>query len=67
MTIMLVTIMYPFVVRECIGKTAYHLDFSSCPALRGVHNVFHVLLLCEWLRNGLHADVPPIKIDGKAE
>ena len=29
--------------------------------------MFHVLLLCGWLSNGIHADVPPIKIDGKAE
>ena len=33
----------------------------------GVHNVFHVLLLRGWLSNGVHADVPSIKIDGKAE
>ena len=52
---------------ECIGKTAYHLDLFSCAALRGVHNVYHVLLLCNWLSNGVHTNVPPIKIDGKAE
>ena len=52
---------------ECIGKTAYHLDLSSRAALRGVHNVFQVLLLRDWLSNGVHAIVPPIKIDGKAE
>ena len=44
-----------------------HLDLSSCAALRGVHNVFHVSLLQDCLSNGVHADVPPIKIDGKAE
>ena len=52
---------------EHIGKIAYLLDLSSCTALRGVHNVFHVLLLRDWLSNGVHADVPPIKTDGKAE
>ena len=29
--------------------------------------MFHVSLLRGWLSNGVHADVPPIKIDGKAE
>ena len=29
--------------------------------------MFHVSLLCGWLSNGLHATVPPIKIDGKPE
>ena len=50
-----------------IGKTAYRLDLSSHSALRGVHNVFHVLLLHNWHNNGVHADVPPIEIDGEAE
>ena len=57
----------PFIVLERIGKTAYHLDLLSHAALRGVHNVFHVSLLCDWLGNGVHANVPPIEIDGKAE
>ena len=57
----------PFVVLECTVKTAYHLDLSSHAALSGVHNVFHVLLLRDWLSNGVHADVPPSKIDGQAE
>ena len=57
----------PFVVLERIGKTAYCLDLSSCAALRGVHYAFHVLLLRDWLNNVVNADVPPIKIDGKAE
>ena len=57
----------PFVVVECIGNTAYHLDLSCSAALSGVHNVFHVSLLHGWLTNGVHADVPSIKIDGKAE
>ena len=52
----------PFVVLKCIGKTAYCLDLSSRAALRGVHNVFHVSLLCDWLSNGVHADVPPSKL-----
>ena len=57
----------PFVVTECIGSMAYCLDLSWCAALRGVHNVFHVSLLHGWLNNSVHANVPPIKIDGKAE
>ena len=32
-----------------------------------MHNVFHVLLLRDWQSNGLHADVPPVQIDGKDE
>ena len=59
--------MGPFLVTECIGNTAYRLDLSRSAALSGVHNVFHVSLLCAWLTNGVHADVPSIKIDGKAE
>ena len=59
--------MGPFVVTECIGNMAYCLDLSQHAALRGIDNVFHVSLLCGWLSNGIHADVPPIKIDGKAE
>ena len=31
------------------------------------HNVFHVSLLHGWLTNGIHADVPPMEIDGGAE
>ena len=56
-----------FIVVEGIGSTAYHLDLSWSAALRGVHDVFHVLLLCGWLTNGVHADVPSIKIDGDDE
>ena len=56
----------PFVVPKRFGKIAYHLELSLKAALRGVHNVFHVLLLHDWLGNGVHANVPPIKIDGKA-
>ena len=41
--------------------------FVSHAALRGVHSMFHVLLLCDWQDNGVHADVPPIEIDGEAE
>ena len=57
----------PFVITEHIGETAYRLDLSLCAALRGVHNVFHVSLLCNWHNNGVHADVPPIEIDREAE
>ena len=59
--------MGPFLVTERIGNTAYHLDLSHSAALSGVHDVFHVLLLHGWLTNGVHADVPSIKIDGEAE
>ena len=54
-------------VTEHIGNMAYHLDSSQHAALRGVHDVFHVSLLCGWLSNSVHADLPSIKIDGKAE
>ena len=50
-----------------IANTAYRLDLSSCVALRGVHNVFHVLLPCDWEDNGVHSDVPPVEIDGRSE
>ena len=46
---------------------AYCLDLSQHAALRGIHNVFHVSWLCGWLTNGVHANVPSIKIDGEAE
>ena len=59
--------MGPFLVTECIGNTAYRLDLSRSAALSGVHDVFHVSLLCGWLSNGVHADIPSIEIDGKAE
>ena len=32
-----------------------------------MHNAFHVLLLRDWHDNGVHADMPPIEIDGEAE
>ena len=57
----------PFVVVERIGNMAYRLDLLRSAALSGVHNVFHVSLLHGWLTNGVHADVPSIEIDGKAE
>ena len=57
----------PFIVVDRIGNMAYCLDLSCSAALRGVHDVFHVSLLCGWLTNGVHADVPSIKIDGEAE
>ena len=43
------------------------MDLSSCVALHGVHNVFHVSLLCDWHNNGAHADAPSIEIDREAE
>ena len=59
--------MGPFAVVEGIGNTAYHLDLLRSAALRGVHDVFHVSLLHGWLSNGVHANVPSIKIDGEAD
>ena len=52
----------PFVVLEHISKTAYCLDLSLFAALRGVHDVFHVLLLCDWLSNGVYTDVHQLKL-----
>ena len=43
------------------------MDLSRCAALRSVHDVVHVSLLCGWLTNGVHADVPSVEIDGEAE
>ena len=57
----------PFTVTQRIGETAYRLDLFSCAALRDAHNVFHVSLLRDWHYNGVHADMPPIEIDGEAE
>ena len=45
----------------------YRLDLSWSAAPPGVHNVFHVSLLRDWHNNGVHAEVPPIEIDGEAE
>ena len=57
----------PFIITEHIGEVACRLDLSLRAALCGVHNVFHVSLLCDWNNNGVHADVPPIEINGEAE
>ena len=54
-------------ITERIGETAYRLDLSSCAALHGVYNVFHVSLLHDWQNNGVHADMLPIEIDGEAK
>ena len=43
------------------------MDLLRSAALSGVHNVFHISLLCGWLTNSVHADVPSIEIDGEAE
>ena len=57
----------PFVITERIGATEYRLDLSLHAALRGVHNVFHMSLLRDWHKKGVHADVTPIEIDGEAK
>ena len=56
-----------FVITKRIGETVSRLNLSSRAALRGVHNAFHVSLLCDWQNNGVHADVPAIKIIGEAK
>ena len=48
-----------------IGKTVYKVDLASHAALHGMHNVFHVLLLCDWHNNGVHADMPLIELAEK--
>ena len=57
----------PFTVTQHIGETAYRLDLSSHAELLGVQNMFHMSLLRDWQDNGVHADVPPIEIDGEVE
>ena len=39
---------------------------STCPC-KAIPYIFHVSLLLDWLSNEVHANVPPIKIDGEAE
>ena len=56
----------PFVVTECIGKTAYRVDLQG-KGLDGIHDVFHVLLLCPYLSSGLSTEVPPVELDGELE
>ena len=55
------------VITAHIGETVCHLDLLQCAALKGVHTVLHVLLLCNWLSSRVRANVLPIKIDSKAE
>lgn len=57
----------PFIVLEYTGDITYRIDLSSCMVLCSVHNEFYVTLLCAWHNNGVHADLPPIEIDGQAE
>ena len=54
----------PFVVTECIGETAYHVDLQN-KGLAGIHDVFHVSLLRPYLSNGLSTEVPPVELDGE--
>ena len=35
--------------------------------MKRVRDVFHVMLLHSWLTNGVHANVPSIKIDSEAK
>ena len=51
---------------ECIGKTAYRLDLQG-KGLDGIHDIFHVSLLCPYLSNGLSTEVPPVELDGELE
>ena len=52
---------------ECIGEIAYRLDLLLYAVLCSAYNMFHVPLLRARHNSGVHADVPPIKINGKAE
>ena len=60
-------VIHQFTVTQHIGETAYRLDLSSCAALHGVYNMFHVSLLHDWQDNGVNAAVPPFEIDREAE
>ena len=59
----------PFKILEHIGKTAYQLDLlaSKRQVLRGLHNIFHVSLLCHYRTNELDYKAPPVEIDGKEQ
>ena len=54
---------------ERIGKIDYRLDLSTSKhqALRGLHNVLHISLLCHYWTNGLDYEVPPVEIDGEEQ
>ena len=56
----------PFVVTERIGETAYRVDLQG-KGLDGIHDIFHVYLLCPYLSNGLSSEVPPVELDGELE
>ena len=56
----------PFVVTKRIGETAYRVDLQS-NGLDGIHDLFHVSLLCPYLSNGLSTEVPPVELDGELE
>ena len=56
----------PFVVTERIGETAYRVDLRV-KGLDGIHDVFHVSLLCPCLSNGLSTEVPPVELDVELE
>ena len=56
----------PFVVTEHICETVYRVDLQG-KVLDGIHDVFHVLLLCPYLSYGLSTEVPPVELDGELE
>ena len=55
------------VMTEHYCETAYRLDLSYHVALYDIHHVFHVLLLCGWQDNSVHAAELQIEIDGEDE
>ena len=56
----------PFVVTECIGETAYRVDLQG-KGLDGIHDIFHVSLLCPYLSNRLATELPPVELDDELE
>ena len=54
----------PFVVTEHICETAYCVDLQGM-GLDGIHDIFHVSLLCPYLSNGFSSEVTPVELDGE--
>ena len=55
-----------FVVTKCINETAYRVDLQS-NGLDGIHDLFHVSLLCPYLSKGLSTEVSPVELDDELE
>ena len=57
----------PFTIIERIGEQAYKLNLGAS-RIRGIHPVFHVSLLREYLDNGLSSGpAPPILVEEAEE